>query len=307
MAKTGQAKQIIENRRGDTFGGWPARTLLEAGDIPIAQIAELALREGQSSNPLYRVHRWFARRVGSQFRSIITALTLPPDKADAFWDTYLGKTSVHGAVVLDPFIGGGTSLVESMRCNARVIGFDIDPVATFITRFELAASRMEDHYPEIEQICNEIAQLIMPLHRTMVDGVERDVLHHFWVQVKQCSNCQNDVELHPHFQLAYSKEKGLQWVFCKDCHAVHELPIERKLLHCFCGKRTTISAGTHGNGIMTCPNSSTHRSSQRMTLTVPKAPLGGSLPRSIWSEPARTAQGISSASKRPTRRCGPGC
>jgi hypothetical protein len=60
MAKTGQAKQIIENRRGDTFGGWPARTLLEAGDI-----AELALREGQSSNPLYRVHRWFARRVGS--------------------------------------------------------------------------------------------------------------------------------------------------------------------------------------------------------------------------------------------------
>ncbi|WP_300162969.1 hypothetical protein, partial [Solidesulfovibrio sp.] len=47
-------------------------------------------------------------------------------------------------------------------------------IATFITRFELAASRMEDHYPEIEQICNEIAQLIMPLHRTMVDGVERD-------------------------------------------------------------------------------------------------------------------------------------
>ena len=129
MAKTGQAKQIIENRRGDTFGGWPARTLLEAGDIPIAQIAELALREGQSSNPLYRVHRWFARRVGSQFRSIITALTLPPDQADAFWDTYLGKTSVHGAVVLDPFIGGGTSLVESMRCNARVISLDRRGVA----------------------------------------------------------------------------------------------------------------------------------------------------------------------------------
>ncbi len=48
MAKTGQAKRIIENRRGDAFGGWPARTLLEAGDIPIAQIAELALREKQT-------------------------------------------------------------------------------------------------------------------------------------------------------------------------------------------------------------------------------------------------------------------
>lgn len=31
------------------------------------------------------------------------------------------------------------------------------------------------------------------------------------------------------------------------------------------------------------------------------------MPRSIWSEPARTAQGISSASKRPTKPCGPAC
>jgi putative DNA methylase len=119
MAKTDQAKQIVENRRVDTFDGWPARTLLEAGDIPIAHIAELALREGQSSNPLYRVHRWFARRVGSLRRSIRTALTLPPHKAEAYWETYLGKTSVRGAVVLDPFIGGETSLVESMRCYVR--------------------------------------------------------------------------------------------------------------------------------------------------------------------------------------------
>ena len=250
-----KARKSKKGTTSDNYGfeGWPKRTLLEEGSIPVEELALLALREGQSSTPLYRVHRWFVRRVGSQFRSILTALTLPPEKSDAFWDTYLGKTSVNGTVVLDPFIGGGTSLVESMRCNARVIGFDIDPVATFITRFELAASRMDDHYPEIDQVCSEIAHLIMPLHRTVVDGIERDVLHHFWVQAKQCSHCESDVELHPHFQLAYSKEKGLQWVFCKDCHSVHELPIERKVLYCSCGKRTTINAGTHRNGIMTCP------------------------------------------------------
>lgn len=33
---------IIENRKGDTFDGWPARTIREAGEIPIAEIAELA-------------------------------------------------------------------------------------------------------------------------------------------------------------------------------------------------------------------------------------------------------------------------
>lgn len=253
IAKARKSKNAITSNCSQ-FECWPKRTLLEDGNIPTEEIALLALREGQSSTPLYRVHRWFARRVGSQFRSILTALTLPPEMADEFWDTYLGKTSVNGAVVLDPFIGGGTSLVESMRCNARVIGFDIDPVATFITRFELSASRMEEQYPEIDRVCAEVSNQIKPFHRTVVDGEERDVLHHFWVQVKQCANCERDVELHPHFQLAYSKEKGLQWVFCKDCHAVHELPIERKMLYCSCGKRTAISTGTHRNGIMTCPN-----------------------------------------------------
>ena len=56
------------------FQGFPNSTLLESIDIPIPEIARLALREGQCTNPLYRVHRWFARRLGSQFRAILTGL-----------------------------------------------------------------------------------------------------------------------------------------------------------------------------------------------------------------------------------------
>ncbi len=112
-----------------TFTAFPEGTLLEAGKVPIAEIAELALREGQCTNPIYRVHRWFARRLGSQFRAIQTGLSLKPEEADRFWDLYLGDLSLDGAVVLDPFVGGGTSLVEAGRCGARVIGYDIDPVA----------------------------------------------------------------------------------------------------------------------------------------------------------------------------------
>ena len=107
-----------------------ARTLLEAGEIPIEQLAELALREGQRTNPLYRVHRWFARRLGSQFRAILTGLALGVEDADRFWEAYLADIPLRGALVLDPFVGGGTSLVEARRCQARVIGYDIDPVAT---------------------------------------------------------------------------------------------------------------------------------------------------------------------------------
>lgn len=108
-----------------SFAGFPNSTLLESGEVPIGEIAELAIREGQCTNPLYRVHRWFARRLGSQFRAILTGLSLEPQEADRFWDAYLGEVTLDGAIVLDPFVGGGTSLIEAGRCGASVIGYDI--------------------------------------------------------------------------------------------------------------------------------------------------------------------------------------
>src|SRR5919201_5417512 len=113
---------VVES--GSFFIGFPKRTLLEEGDLPIEELATLALREGQATSPMYRVHRWFARRLGSQFRAMLAALSLSAEDADHFWTCYFGRISIDNAVILDPFVGGGTSVVEASRCNARVIGFD---------------------------------------------------------------------------------------------------------------------------------------------------------------------------------------
>ena len=189
-------------------------TLLEAGKVPIAEIAELALREGQCTNPIYRVHRWFARRLGSQFRAILAGLSLTPEEADRFWSVYLGHLSLDGAVVLDPFVGGGTSLVEAERCGARVIGYDIDPVATFITRFELETASYDPSSPEIAALCATVSAQVDPYHRTNIPGVgERVVLHHFWVECRTCNICGTTFEIHPHYQLAHSKEKSSSGCF----------------------------------------------------------------------------------------------
>jgi len=118
-----------------TFTAFPKGTLLESDKVPIA---EIALCDGPCTNPIYRVHRGFARRLGSQFRAILAGLSLTPEEADRFWSMYLGHLSLDGAVVLDPFVGGGTSLVEAERCGARVVGYDIDPVAK---KGETTASR----------------------------------------------------------------------------------------------------------------------------------------------------------------------
>jgi len=237
-----------------SFSGFPSRTLLEVGGIPIEEIAELALREGQSTNPLYRIHRWFARRLGSQFRSIMVGLCLGPDGANHFWDAYIGDLKLDGMLVLDPFVGGGTSLVEAIRCNANVIGYDIDPVATFITRFELGAANYNPDNQIISEICSKVADQMKQYHIT---SEKRDILHHFWVECRKCCKCKNTIEIHPHYRLAYNKDKGLQWAFCKDCHAVYELPLSQNFLNCKCGNQTCITQGTLNRGNVICPTCET--------------------------------------------------
>lgn len=38
-----------------------------------------------------------------------------------------------GDVILDPFVGGGTSIVEAVAVGRRAIGIDLNPIATFVT------------------------------------------------------------------------------------------------------------------------------------------------------------------------------
>ncbi len=237
------------------YVGFPEESLLESGRLPIEQLAELALREGQSSNPVHRVHRWFARRLGTQFRGILCGLTLPADAAGAFWNQYFGAIPLRGAVVLDPFVGGGTALLEAARCGAQVIGYDIDPVATLITRFELGLSRWSLPPSSLPEVCEAVSTQIRPFHKTVLpDGTGADVLHHFWVEMSTCPSCGRAFEAHPHYQLAHDIRKGLQWVFCRDCHEIYQLPICETAFACQCGARSVIRQGTLSRGTATCPS-----------------------------------------------------
>lgn len=236
------------------FAGFIKTTLLEAGDLPLADLARMAMNEGQSTRPIYRVHRWFARRLGSQFRAILTALSLSPEEEGCFWSRYNDHIPLDDALVVDTFVGGGTTLVEASRCGARVIGYDIDPVAAGITRFELAARARGADWEAARPLVKRLSAQGRHLHRAVLeDGTAVDVLHHFWVEVTTCRHCSVEFELHPHYLLAWDKAKKLQWGFCKHCHEVQTLPLHRERLDCACGRRTVLASGTLDNGTVRCP------------------------------------------------------
>src|SRR6218665_703238 len=103
-------------------------------DIPL--VASMALKEKQiqqNYRPIIAVHKWFARRPGTLFRGLLLA-EFGSKRLD---EEYFNGHDLAGKVVADPFMGGGTPLIEANRIGCDVKGFDINPMAAWIVREEL--------------------------------------------------------------------------------------------------------------------------------------------------------------------------
>lgn len=76
--------------------------------------------------PIYTMHRHFARRPYNVFEAIIQHYSEPGD------------------IILDPFMGGGVTVVEALRARRKVVGVDINPLSVFITRNEVKPVNLYD-------------------------------------------------------------------------------------------------------------------------------------------------------------------
>jgi SAM-dependent methyltransferase len=92
---------------------------------------------------LYRpntyLHKWWARRCGSTFRAILKQLSSDPARRD-----YYAPGGLAGKVVLDPMMGGGTTLHEAIRLGANVIGVDVDPIPVVQARATLSQIPLQE-------------------------------------------------------------------------------------------------------------------------------------------------------------------
>ena len=81
-------------------------------DFDIAFIGDLALREKQiqqNYRPIIAIHKWFARRPGTLFRGLLLAEFVSGTLKENFFHEH----NLAGLKIVDPFMGGGTPLVEA--------------------------------------------------------------------------------------------------------------------------------------------------------------------------------------------------
>ncbi len=162
------------------------KTCLEV-DFPILPINQVAVIEGNSGKPIYQMSKWWARRRSSVFRSmLIAAATKAPDDpshaARLVWDNYYANHQKRGAFkhlkVADIFMGGGTTLVEGSRLGMQMIGNDLNPVAWFVVKQELANVDLTEVKKLLADIEAEVKPQIMPYYYCDGPGGEKGTWTH---------------------------------------------------------------------------------------------------------------------------------
>src|SRR5215210_5970352 len=157
-------------------------------DFDIPFVAGLALREKQiqqNYRPVIAVHKWFARRPGTLFR----ALLLAEFAAGPLRRTFYEGHSLAGRRVADPFMGGGTPLVEANRLGCDVLGFDINPMALWIVRQEIESLDLDAYREAAGRLIAGLEQEVGPLYRTRClhcGAADAPVKYFLWVKVQPC-------------------------------------------------------------------------------------------------------------------------
>jgi adenine-specific DNA methylase len=191
----------------------------------ITFIAAMALKEKQIQQkyrPIIAVHKWFARRPGTLFRGL--ALAEFGDKP--IRDLFFRANDFPGKRVCDPFMGGGTPLLEANRIGCDVLGFDINPMAAWIVREELEDLDLDAYRAAADAMLATLTAELGTLYRTDCSHYgDRDVpvKYGLWVKVLDCAKCGEEVDLFPGYLVADATRHPLNVLVCRDCGALNEV------------------------------------------------------------------------------------
>ncbi|MGH3914026.1 MAG: hypothetical protein ACRDTC_11570 [Pseudonocardiaceae bacterium] len=217
-----------------------------------AFVARLALREKQvqqSYRPMIGIHKWFARRPGTLFRGLLLAEFGNGELSEDYWRPH----DVRG-VVIDPFMGGGTTIYEALRLGLDVVGVDVNPMAYWLVHqgvehIDLLALRTAG-----EAAWKELQREVGYLYETQCCecGSTAEVKYFLWVKTCGCPSCGERFSLFPGYRLAEAVRHPREVFHCPTCEALSELPPHsaKRCREC----ETNLNRGNVRRGTATCTN-----------------------------------------------------
>ena len=185
--------------------------------------AVLAQREKQiqqNYRPIIGIHKWFARRPGTVFRTLLLAEFNGEEPLElSYWRAH----DLEG-VIADPFMGGGTTIYEANRLGFNVVGTDINPMAFWVVKQSLAPLDLDAFSEAARVVIADVEKRVGKFYVTRCDtcGKPAPVKYFIWVKTQSCPNCQAENDLFPGHLLAEAVRHPRHVVSCRECGQLNE-------------------------------------------------------------------------------------
>ncbi len=228
--------------------------------FPFARLSQIAEQESwrkEVYRPVYYIHKWWARRLGTVFRGII--LGSCADEIEDFWQRFYGANDFRHISLFDPFMGSGVTVGEAIKLGCRAMGRDINPVA--VTACRAAFSRYD--YREIDVAYQMLESTVAPkllkfFETRSASGELATVLYYFMVKVVECPKCSTTIELFKSriFSAnAVPKKDPSARASCPACGAITHTRYDAEDTSCaHCQHRFNPQIGTVSGPHVRCPH-----------------------------------------------------
>lgn len=225
-------------------------------DFDIRFVSALALREKQvqqNYRPIIAVHKWFARRPGTLFRSLVLAEFVPGSVEESFYKPH----SLPQVTIADPFMGGGTPLVEANRLGCRVHGCDINPLSWWIVKEEIEHIDVALYRKAADALLEKLQESIGAYYATtcLCCGSHDALVKYFlWVKTLECQQCGHGFDLFPGYLLAENTRHPLNVLVCAKCGQLTESADRKRPGTCQACKSQLFESGPASRGSCQCPS-----------------------------------------------------
>jgi putative DNA methylase len=132
-----------------------------------------------SHTPVYKMHKYFARRPHNVFQSIINHYTKPGD------------------IIFDPFGGGGVTIIEGLTSNRRVLSCDVNPIASLV-QYCQAAGISSAKFSEVADSISASVKDKFGESLTTACNECKEAAHVRWFEhayLVDCPACKKEVDL----------------------------------------------------------------------------------------------------------------
>ena len=255
----------------------PSLSLIETDGFPIDFLSELAQKESwrkEIYRPVYHVHKWWAKRLGSVFRGMILGCLLRDGQPIKDW--YYSDSRFDGVKIFDPFMGSGTTVGEASKLGCHVYGRDINPVACEAVRVALGNLNRQAILTAFNEVEKKVSKRILSFYETSLDdGSTIPVLYYFWVKWLPCPECQGQVDLFSSYifsRNALSDKRPEVQILCPSCNRIIQGLTTDHSITCSSCKTTFDPHKGNTNGTTAVCNKCSH------TFKIAKTVSAGSKP-----------------------------